>query len=222
MSELTLLQKSQETFLEIQKRAESLVINSAETLQEAGEAVTIGKRIISVVDKHREEEKKPHFEAAKHVDEKHFAIIKPCKALVESIEAKSRAYRRQIEEEVEKQRKEAMRLQIEAERNAQDEIDRLETERLKIAQENEENNLPPPPEIEIPKTPVFIPPPPVVVPNAVTTSFGTMKLAKKYSFEIVDIAKVPAFYLTVDEKRVKEAINKQGKTEINGLRIYEI
>lgn len=49
---------------------------------------------------------------------------------------------------------------------------------------------------------------------------GTLKKETKWSFDLLELDKVPREFLMLDEKKVKEAI-KNGLREINGLNILE-
>lgn len=64
---------------------------------------------------------------------------------------------------------------------------------------------------------------PIAVPKQHTTQRGQEGQAivkKHWTYGVDDLSKVPREYLTLDEKKVKDAI-KQGIRNIKGLRIYE-
>jgi hypothetical protein len=130
----------------------------------------------------------------------------------------------------------------EQERKRQEEIARIEAER-KVAEEQRqkeiaerqkalddlgitEGDLAPlpgsdadniyfPPLEEI--APVVLPP---VVPTMTKASLGSATVKKVWAFEITAPADVPREYLTVDEKKIREAV-RAGVREIPGVRIYQ-
>ena len=67
----------------------------------------------------------------------------------------------------------------------------------------------------------FEPPPPVM--QAKSVGLGTF--SKRWTFEVVDLGKVPNTYMALDESKVRRAITGNalvtGVREIPGLRIYE-
>lgn len=221
MSEvLTLLQRTHKDYLTIKEKIQALQIVNDETLAFAAESAATAKRIAKIVDENRVKEKEPHLQAGKEVDAKHFAIIKPCNELAEQIEAKMREYQRKLREEEARRHQEAIQKQIEAERLAMVERQRLEAERAKLAKANAKKDLPPPPPVVAPTVPQYVPPPAIEIPKAVETSFGTMKIGEKWDYEVVDLSKVPIHFLIADDKRIKAAI-KAGQHTIAGLRIFE-
>ncbi len=57
-------------------------------------------------------------------------------------------------------------------------------------------------------------------PKAIVTSAGKIANKTVWKFEIIEEKKVPKKYMSVDEKKLREAV-KKGEREIAGLRIYE-
>jgi hypothetical protein len=58
------------------------------------------------------------------------------------------------------------------------------------------------------------------VPEVITTSLGKTQFVKKWTFDVVDLKKVPRQFLMIDETKIKDAIS-EGKREIKGLKIYQ-
>lgn len=58
------------------------------------------------------------------------------------------------------------------------------------------------------------------VPEVIETRDSKTTFVKKWTYEIVDIKKVPRQYLMIDDSAVKEAISS-GKREIKGLNIFQ-
>ena len=56
--------------------------------------------------------------------------------------------------------------------------------------------------------------------TSVRTAEGTAYLQNRWTFELEDLAMVPADFLMLDEKKVRAAI-KAGVREIPGLKIFE-
>ncbi len=59
-----------------------------------------------------------------------------------------------------------------------------------------------------------------VAPKSVRTEGGLMSTRKVWKFVIVDVEKIPKGYMTIDEKRINQAI-KNGTREISGIHIFQ-
>jgi len=58
------------------------------------------------------------------------------------------------------------------------------------------------------------------VPDIIETKLGSTKFTKRWTFEVVDLKKVPRAFLEVDETKITKAISN-GIREIKGLKIYQ-
>ncbi|MDD5458890.1 MAG: hypothetical protein PHF37_05830 [Phycisphaerae bacterium] len=56
--------------------------------------------------------------------------------------------------------------------------------------------------------------------EAVLANVGDSQTTKRWTFDLVDIAKVPVQYLDIDNGAIREAI-RQGERDIPGLKIYQ-
>jgi hypothetical protein len=61
----------------------------------------------------------------------------------------------------------------------------------------------------------------LIRPNTQTLESGSTTIRRTWTYEVIDINQVPREYLTIDHKKVMEAITKQQITEIPGLNIFQ-
>jgi len=72
--------------------------------------------------------------------------------------------------------------------------------------------------VEAPLVPEIVTP---AASSAVRTANGTAYTRSQWTFDLINLAEVPAEYLMLDEKKVRAAI-KQGVRTISGLNIHEV
>lgn len=66
----------------------------------------------------------------------------------------------------------------------------------------------------------IIAPPPTVIPTTTPGIVGSASNRKVWKFEVIDEAKIPKQYFTLDETKIRTAV-RSGVREIEGVRIYE-
>jgi hypothetical protein len=59
------------------------------------------------------------------------------------------------------------------------------------------------------------------LPDIVESKSGETRISRRWTFEVIDEKKIPRSYLTLDEKKVNDDIQKEGIREIPGLRIFQ-
>lgn len=238
-TELTLYQKGELTLRELQEKTKTLQVND-QTVEFAGETLAIAKRLVTVLDDERIAQGDPHFRVYKDINDRFNLLLKPCKEIASKIENLIAAYNRAKREEAERQKREyerkvreAEEARIAEERRQKEEYARqlAEAERKRQAElkKAEKKGVEPPPAAVIPPPPIpvpviFIPSPlPIEAPKEkIATTFGSVKIKERWTFEVIDIAQVPREFMMVDERGVMNAINaKVGAVRtIAGLRIY--
>ena len=238
-AELTLYQQGENTLKELQEKAKTLQVSDA-TVAFAGETLAIAKRLAVVLDDERIAKADPPYRIYKDINDRYNLLIKPCKEIADKIEKLIAAFNRAKREEAERQKREYERKLQEAEqarlaeeRRQKEEYERqlAEAEKKRQAElkKAEKKGVEPPPAKFVPPPPapvaaIFVaPPPPMEAPREkIATTFGSVKIKERWTFEETDIAQVPREYLMVDEKKVKTAINAKESPvrTITGLRIY--
>lgn len=238
-SEMTLYDKGKVTLSELQEKVKTLQVTDA-TLEFAGETLAVAKRLAKVLDDERKDEKEPHLKECQDIDNRYGILIKPCQEIAKKIENMIAAYNRAKREEAERKQREYERQLREAEekrlaeeRRQKEEYERqlAEAEKKRQAElkKAEKKGVEPPPMAAIPPPPVpvasvYVPPPPVVEApkEKLSTTFGSVKIKDRWTYDVVDFDKVPREFMMVDERGVKLAINAKVDPvrEIPGLKIY--
>lgn len=141
----------------------------------------------------------------KEIDEERKTYTAPLDESKKRIMAKANAIIKPIEEYMEKINKAMGAWYLIEEKKRAEEQRRLEEEAIKNAPKE--------------ATDVAVP----VVESIKTTqgNVGKNTAIKYFDFEVVNVNEVPREYLTLDESKVKDAINKGGVKEIKGLKIVE-
>jgi hypothetical protein len=198
---------------EFVEQATALEINNqddnAKAVEMMGSITKLKKRIDTV----RKEKTAPYFNFKKNVDGLAKGFTSRLDNVLKVLNPKVTAWQQEQErirlEEERKAREEAARLAKEAEEEARKLQAAADAEAAATGQESVKVDAP------------VVAPPVVPKADAVTrTDAGAAHVRKTWAFEIEDPTKVPAEYLMVDERKVREAV-KQGIREIPGVRIYE-
>lgn len=204
--EITLYQRSLPKYEELKQNTASLVV-TADTLQFAAESLATAKRIATVLDEERIQIGKPDYDRYKATNEKYGAVIKPCNELAAMIEKKIAKYNRDLKEEADRKQREHEAALAEVERKRQAELKKAE-----------KKGVEPPPAKPLPPAPA-----PIEAPQEkLTTTFGTVKIKDKWTFDVIKSDDVPREWLCIDEKKVLAAINQKQEPvrQIAGLKIH--
>lgn len=172
-------------------------------LRYAAETVSIATALQKKLEAERVAQKKPLLDAGKAIDARY-------KEPAEALQEIERVAKRAILDFQERERKrvEEERRKLEAERRRIEEEKRKEDEAAGIS---EDLGLPPSAlQAQLPKDP----------PTSVKTTLGGIATRSRWTFKLDAIESVPRIYLTIDEKKVREAI-RLGVRQIDGLTIFE-
>jgi hypothetical protein len=200
--------------------ARAIIVESEETVNTAMEKA----KIIDKINKSIENKRKSI------VDEPN-AYVKAVNSLVKfftsktesaakEIKDKISAYNTKVYNEQQKKLAEERRLIEEQQRlaaeKARKEREEWEKKQAELKKANAKAELPPPP----PPAPPVIPLPEIkAVPKTTRTEAGKATIVEKWTYEVLDLEKVPRAYLTLNDKAVKGAISG-GIRNIEGLRIF--
>lgn len=179
-------------------KAKNLTVVSAEELEIASNLISYVAKLKKKLEAARKKIVKPHNDFVKGVNNSFKKRMEPLDEARKIIETKILEYRKAEQERVRKEQ--------EALRKA------AEEEQKKRAQEAEEKGLEPPAPAVVP----YVAPP----EKSVKAGLGTVTAKKTWAFEIVDESQIPREYLTVDEKKIRAAV-QSGVREIAGVKIFE-
>jgi hypothetical protein len=195
-------------------KAEAMVIESDETVIGATNLLGFIKQSKKQFEDKRTGYVKPLNDQVKAVNDAFKTITAPLDSAETILKQKVLIYNREQEKKrqeeiarIERERKEAEERQrvLEAEHEAR----RLEA----LITEGEIIPDLPPAEIAL----VELPP---ELPTMTRTALGSATVKKVWTFEIIYPNLVPIVYLTIDEKKIREAV-RAGVREIPGVRIYQ-
>lgn len=172
-------------------KAEEFNITSVDTRSTAIEMGTQAKQLENLIEKKRKEMKSPALEFGQTLD----GMVRPLKVSLSQIQT---GLKRKIKVHIDAENK----------RKAL-----AEQERLKVEAALNPEIVPP----EAPSGTSLSRP---VIQSKQKTGSGSMSVKKVWKYKVVDLSKVPANFMTLDEKAVKAAMDL-GTREIPGLEIYE-
>jgi chromosome segregation ATPase len=228
-----------QSFVEVKDKAVTdIVVKDPATMAEATELGQSLKGAINKLETMRKDAVAPLNQQVKEINGKIKFFVEPLESLRETLNRKMITH-----QQAEMRREELIR--EEAERKRQEEFDRIEAERLaaeekiaaaqrkleqenltqkqaeaaqrKIDQQQKELEDLKEQEVEQEIAVAMIEP----VKKTVRTASGAKAtLRMRWTWEVVDAAKVPRDYLCVDERSVKEAIS-QGVRDIPGIRVFQ-
>lgn len=183
---------------QMENTASGIVVNNRETVGEANELGARAASLVKAIDQQVRKITDPHYRFYKAVLGFGRALAERPKAVQKTVDRKIADYAARIELE-----------RREAERKAEEERVRQQAELDKLAAER---GVSP---VELPK---------IVVPQdkgPVRSESGTLTIIKFWNFEVTNPGEVPREYLTVDEAKIRQAVQKGGVREIAGVRIYQ-
>jgi hypothetical protein len=154
------------------------------------------RKIERAIEEVRAFYKRPALEYGRAVDNLAQQFKGRLQQVVNTIKQKDRQYQAKLDLEHRKQQ--------EAARKAQEDLQKKIDDEAKAAG------------VEAPKVeaPVVAPP-----PSAVKTEKGSISYREVWKFKVTDESKVPRDYLSVDERKIRDAV-KNGIRQIDGVEIY--
>lgn len=201
-------------FTQIVESAQNFVIASPENLEQATDMVKVLKNGRKRLESRRTELKAPHLEAGSVIDTNFKKVIILADGGIKSLTEQQTQYHLKEEarlekEEVERREREAAKIEEERENLAElaavsgGEVDiELESDSL----DKREDQL----HVD------------TGAPKSVSRgNIGSSSLRRDWTFDVLDITKVPARYLLINAPAVNSAIKKIGTRNIPGLKIYQ-
>lgn len=190
------LREHQKAIDEMKTAADKINVVDDESQNKANEFILTIKALLKKLDAERKKILEPTKTFTGKINSGYKMYSTQLSAIVSELDAQNRKYiiekRIREAEEHRKRQEEARKLQKEMEKKA-----------AKVG-------------VEVPT----IQPAPIPEKRIVQTSMGTQTERKHWTFKVIDIKKVPAAYLQIDNRTVNAAI-KEGVREIPGIEIYE-
>jgi vancomycin resistance protein YoaR len=181
----------------------NIVISDEDSLERAKDHAKAAKKISTTIDEKREEAKKPYLEGGRRID----ALAK---SLTAELDAGTKTLREQIRN-----------FELKKEQARQAELARIAAEKAKIEKEQEE--LRKKMEEENPGSiDVLMPMVDTIRLDVAAAALKEEKspLKKVWTYKITDELQIPRLYLSVDDKKIKGAI-QSGLRDIPGLEIFQ-
>lgn len=198
----------------ISERIQNLKITDDASLAYVAESRTLVVKLDKAAEAARKVLVEPLNAQVKTINARFKTISDKTESWLTSIDTTVRQYRREMEVKAEEERKRIIREQI-----------RLEDERLaKIKEAEEKMKVETGLDVDLGGVVPMPPPPPAPVvqeaPKSVQTASGGFGTAKRWTWEVTDLALVPHEYMDIDRGKVTEAVRK-GERVIPGIRIYQ-
>lgn len=207
-----LLDSTKEQFAQIVESAKNFVVADDDSLERATDMVKVLKKGQSNLEKRRKELVGPHNERVKTINNIFKKIGEMANGGIQPLNGKMTQYHLQVEARLRKEEEERRRLEAEQLKAQGDELrEKAELEGQDVEAEMEKVQER---QVEL-KGPITQAPKSVIRGNV-----GSSSVRKTWTFELLDIAKVPARYLQLNETAVRNAISMDIRN-ISGLRIFQ-
>lgn len=193
---------------DVEKRALSIVINTDEDKGSVVNMIALLKSYGKFLEERRKMLTKPLMEKKAELDAWHKGFTDKFDNIVKTLSGWVLAYERKITEEQEAERQRIEKERLEFERQ-QEELKKLEIE---LPPEYVEEK-----KVEIQKQTEAI----IDRPKTQSTNLGfSSTIRKRWTYEVVDLSKVPVVYMQINSGAIRDAINT-GVRDIAGIRIYQ-
>ena len=202
-----------------EEKANSFICETDEQNEQASAIIKGLSKYKKNMDDRRKFIKSPALETVKRIDGEFQPNIKKAEAIISILKTKVGAFllkKEQIERvRIKKEQEESLRVQ----QQEQDRIRKEEAERKALMESAGIENKTAEIEVEAKVASVVAQP----VNTEVNLRTESTSARKIYDFEVIDISKIPAEFLLVNESLLKKALNnKEGRlTEVEGIKIIE-
>lgn len=207
-----LLETTKERFVAIIESAKNFVVADDDGLERATDMVKVIKNGKSHLEKRRKELVGPYNEQVKTINNTFKKIGEMADGATSTLSSQMTQYHLQVEVRLRKEEEDRRKLEAEKLKSQEEEL------REKAALENQDVEA----EMEkVQERQSELAGPIIATPKSVSRGdFGSSSVRKTWTFDLKDITKVPARYLQLNEKAVRNAIGV-GIRNIAGLEIFQ-
>lgn len=192
--------------LQLVKQLETMEVKNQADVDTANVAMLKINRVIKYIEAARKEATRPFMDAKKEVDTQAKDVLNPIQEIFDAMKSKIAVWRKEEQEKIESENRRIAEENRKAEEAAQAELKRRQN--ISKAQGGTGENVKP---VEAPV--------PIKKATALSMTDST-KVRKRWVGEVEDETLVPRQFLSVDQKKINEAI-RAGVHEIAGVKIYQ-